>query len=153
MGHGYLLAIYLVLESLSIVKRWPQTLPSTVLYIGGESLSSIGYSMWLLSVLSPPSSIATSTQYLPISRCIQQISTYVGDLLASITVAVLYWHSTRSSLSVVVVFIFPVLSLPLVDVVLPGLYAQVYCLFSEALLLIYILALSVCPSLPGVFIL
>ena len=145
--------MHLVLGSLSIVKRRLQTLPSTVLYIGGESLSSIGCSMWLLFALLPPSSIATSTQYLPISRCIQQIFIYVSGLLAFITVAALYWHSAGSLLIVIVASVFPVLSLPLVDVVLPSLYTQIYCLFGEASLLIYILVLGIYLSLPGVFIL
>ena len=153
MGYRYLLTIYLVLGSLSVVKRRPQTLPSTVLYIGGESLSSMGCSTWLLFVLLPPSSIAAFIQYMPISRCIQQIFTYISSLLISIAVAALYWRSTGSLLNVIVVSIFPVLSLPLVDIVLPGLYTQAYCLFSKASLLIYILTLSVCPSLLSVFIL
>ena len=143
----------LVLGSLSIVGRRLQTLPSTVFYIGGESLSSIGCSMWLLFALLPPSSITASIQYLPISRCIQQISTYISGLLASIAVVTLYWHSARSPLIVIVAPIFPVLSLLLVDVVLPGLYTQAYCLFSKAFLLVYILVLSVYLSLLGVFVL
>ena len=145
--------MHLVLGSLSIVKRRLQTLPSTVLYIRGESLLSIGCSMWLLSTLLPPSSIATSIQYLPISRCIQQISTYIGGLLASIAVAVLYWRGTGSPLGVIVTSIFPVLSLPLIDIVLLGLYIQAYYLFGEALLLIYILTFGVYPSLLSVLVL
>ena len=153
MGYRYLLAIYLVLKSLLIVRRRLQILPLTILYIGGELLSSMGCSMWLLFALLPLSSIAAFIQYLPISRCIQQIFTYIGGLLASIAVAVLYWCGAGSLLSVVVASIFPVLSLPLVDIILPGLYTQVYYLFSEASLLIYILALSVYLSLLGVLIL
>ena len=109
--------------------------------------------MWLFFVLLPPSSIAAFTQYLPISRCIQQISTYIGGLLAFIAVAALYRRSAGSPLGVVVAPIFLVLSLPLVDVVLLGLYAQAYYLFGKASLLIYVLILSVCPSLLGVFVL
>ena len=143
----------LVLRSLSVVGRRLQTLPLTIFCIGGELLSSMGCSTWLLSAFLLPSSIATSTQYLPISRCMQQISTYIGGLLASVAVAALYRRSTGSPLSVVVAPIFPVLSLPLVDVVLPGLYTQAYCLFGKASLLVYILILSICPSLLGILIL
>jgi hypothetical protein len=45
------------------------------------------------------------------------------DILASVAVAALYRRGTGSPLGVVVAPVFPVLSLPLVDVVLPGLYA------------------------------
>ena len=51
-----------------------------------------------------------------------KISIYVGGLLAFIAVAVLCWYSAGSLLSVIVTPVFPVLSLLLVDVVLPGLY-------------------------------
>ena len=153
IGYRYLLTIHLVLESLSIVKKQLQTLPLTVLYIGGELLLFIGCFTWLLSVLLPPFSITAFIQYLPISRCIQQISTYVGDLLASITVAALYRRGAKFPLSVVVVPIFPVLSLLLVDVVLPSLYTQAYYLFSKASLFVYILILSICLSLLGVLVL
>ena len=145
--------MHLVLGSLSIVKRRLQTLPLTVLCIKGELLSSIGCFIWLLFALSPPSSIAIFTQYLPILRCIQQIFTYISGLLASVTVAALYQRSAGSLLSIIVAFIFPVLSLPLIGVVLSSLYAQVHCLFSKASLLIYVLVLSIYPSLLGVFVL